>query len=95
MRAEPLPSYLRVHTCSGAEARLSVGCSCPPGPLRAVTQMVYLLPGSRALWGGEARERGTGRLCRQTEARPRGCDGGQGRPSAGGQAASMKARSVA
>lgn len=42
--------YLRVHTCSGAEARLSVGRSCPPRPLRAVTQIVYLLPGSRALW---------------------------------------------
>lgn len=46
-------AYLRVHTCSGAEARLSVGCPCPLSPLRAVAQMVYLLPGSRAL-----RERG-------------------------------------
>lgn len=46
-------AYLRVHTCSGAEARLSVGCSCPLSPLRAVARMVYLLPGSRAL-----RERG-------------------------------------
>lgn len=46
-------AYLRVHTCSGAEARLSVGRSCPLSPLRAVARMVYRLPGSRAL-----RERG-------------------------------------
>lgn len=44
--------YSRVHTCSGVEARLSVGGSCPPSPLRAVTWMVYLLPGSRDLWAG-------------------------------------------
>lgn len=54
---EPSPLYSRVHTCTGAEARLSVGRSCPPGPLRAFTQMAYLLPGSKALWGREARER--------------------------------------
>ena len=34
-----------------------MGRSCPPSPLRAVTQMAYLLPGSKALWGMEARER--------------------------------------
>lgn len=43
--------YSRVHTCNGAEATLSVGRSCAPSPLRAVTRTVYLLPGSRALWG--------------------------------------------
>jgi hypothetical protein len=47
--------YLRVQTCSGADARLSVGCSAPPGPLRVVNRTVYLLPGSRDLSEGERR----------------------------------------
>lgn len=49
--------YLRVHTFSGAEAWLSVGCSVPPGPLRAVSRTVYLLPGSRSLPEGDKEER--------------------------------------
>lgn len=46
---EVLLSYSRVHTCTGAEARLSVGGSSPPNPLRVVAWTVYLLPGSRDL----------------------------------------------
>lgn len=56
LRAELMPLYSRVHTCSGAEARLSVGGSCPASPLRAVTWMAYLLPGSRALREGRGGE---------------------------------------
>lgn len=54
---ETVPVYLRVHTFSGAEARLSVGCSAPPGPLRVVSRTVYLLPGSRSLPEGGKEER--------------------------------------
>lgn len=73
--------YSRVHTCTGAEARLSVRCSCPPSPLRAVTQMAYFLPGSKALWGTEARgEEQDGSALRPPL---RQCDPGGGRPGAG------------
>lgn len=52
-----LPIYLRVHTFSGDEARLSVGYSVPPGPLRVVSRTMYLLPGSRSLPEGGKEER--------------------------------------
>lgn len=65
-----------------------MGCSCPPSPLRAVTQMAYLLPGSKALWGREARERnrmalllGHSSACGSSQGR---CDTGGGCPGAGG-----------
>lgn len=51
---------LRVHTFSGAEARLSVGYSAPPGPLRVVNLTLYLLPGSRSL-SEQTRRRGASR----------------------------------